>query len=56
MELLNDYVSVCGECGIVRKRGEVFHSFQVSDVALKGTFVPVSDARLSVPTYLLCTG
>lgn len=42
VQLLRDYVTVCCECGVVRKDGQVFHLLQPSEVALRWVYLPVS--------------
>ena len=47
VEILNDYITVCSECGIIRKKEQVFQLFRVDEVALKWTYVAVSSYWVS---------
>lgn len=42
VEVLNNYTTICCECGIVREQSQVFKLFQVHEVSLRWSYVPVS--------------
>lgn len=46
VELLNDYVTVCGECGLVRKDERGFRLFQANEVPVRWTYVAVSTSLI----------